>query len=53
MGKRDRTDLVERLREQLAFLRSSSAGFDRGEEAEAKRLATVRVSGATERLSRF
>lgn len=39
--KKSRTELLENLCEQLEFLRSSSAAFDAGNEAEAKRLATT------------
>lgn len=39
--KRGRTELIELLREQLAFLEDSGRSFDAGVEAEAKRLATV------------
>lgn len=34
-----RDDLIAHLREQVDFLRASAAGFDKGTEAEAKRLA--------------
>lgn len=36
-----RADLVEHLRDQIAFLHASAKAFDAGSEGEAKRLATV------------
>ena len=41
MPQRDRTSLLVLLNEQLAFLKSSAGAYDRGLEAEAKRLAVA------------
>jgi hypothetical protein len=41
---RSQEDLIARLWEQINFLRSSAAAFDKGDEAEARRLAvTLRI----------
>ncbi|MGE7434181.1 hypothetical protein [Kitasatospora sp. NPDC001175] len=43
-SQRDRSDLLQLLEENVGFLKASSASFDAGFEAEAKRLAvTMRV----------
>lgn len=39
--KREREELIGLLSEQIKFLEASAEGFDRGNEAEAKRLAVV------------
>jgi len=41
MPRRDLTDLIERLREQLAFLEASGDAYDRGSRREALRLAVA------------
>jgi hypothetical protein len=39
--KQSRQELISHLREQMDFVRASAQGFDAGNEAEAKRLATT------------
>src|SRR5260370_739579 len=39
--QRGDTDLIERLQEQVGFLRRSAVAYDEGEHSEARRLATT------------